>query len=115
LLTLGYNSCGCLGPTLDAKVPWHVFWPAQAVYSGLAWTRKSSSLADGRQCDPGETSADFKRGERRWPQLERFGEGHLCFFEEILIYLFQDKGFFDDNAAVMFDHESCEFGAVNED
>jgi hypothetical protein len=29
--------------------------------------------------------------------------------------LFQDEGFFDDNAAVVFDHEGCQFGAVNED
>jgi hypothetical protein len=41
--------------------------------------------------------------------------GHLFFFEEVLIYLFQNEGFFDDNTAVMFDHESCKFGAVNED
>ena len=42
-------------------------------------------------------------------------EGHLFFFEEVLICLFQDEGFFDDNAAAVFDHEGCQFGAVNED
>jgi hypothetical protein len=41
--------------------------------------------------------------------------GYSGFFEEVFIYLFEDKRLFDDNTAVMFDHESREFGTVNED
>jgi hypothetical protein len=40
---------------------------------------------------------------------------HLCLFEEVLVYSFQDEGFLHDDAAIMFDHEGGELGAVDED
>ena len=64
------------------------------------------------------TRADFRppvSEDGRQPGRISKSEGHLFFFEEVLIYLFQDEGFFDDDAAVVFDHECCQFGAVDED
>lgn len=40
---------------------------------------------------------------------------YSAFLEKVLIYLFQDKRLFDDDIAVMFDHERGEFGPVDED